>query len=360
MRGRRRACPDYHRRVLRIRSLRLARALKPAGVLAILLALGSVVVAAPAAAATTRDVAVIVVPGFDPGAYADKGAVGLFVPGAGSTVSRERALASLVRGRVISSLVHLDGDEILRLSEAPAATTIYVALPPPGSQHNVVRYPVAIVGSGYSGLLRSESTRIDGLVSLADIAPSALALARGEDPPITARSDADPAATLERLDGRLTRAHDAREGATLVLVGWMVGLALVGLLARSATAGRAARPGRARCPCRRAPRTSSRHRRTTNGRGDPGDRDGHRVDRPRSSARDSRPRGRGDARAVPHRARGMAGGQRARRDRAPSGRRGPLLRRHEPGGHARARAGSRGCGLARRRRGGRDRAAARS
>ena len=240
MRGRRRARPDYHRRVLRIRSLRLVGALKPAGVLAILLALGSVVVAAPAAAATTRDVAVVVVPDFDPGAYADKGAVGLFVPGAGSTVSRERALASLVRGRVISSLVHLDGDEILRLSEAPAATTIYVALPPPGSRHNVVRYPVAIVGSGYSGLLRSESTRIDGLVSLADIAPSALALARGEAPPITARSDADPAATLERLDERLTRAHDAREGATLVLVGWMVGLALVGLLARSATAGRAA------------------------------------------------------------------------------------------------------------------------
>jgi hypothetical protein len=69
--------------------------------------------------------------------------IGLLVPGAGSTVSRERALASLVSGRVVSSLVDLDGTPSLKLATTPAETTICVAPPPPGSSHNVVRYPVA-------------------------------------------------------------------------------------------------------------------------------------------------------------------------------------------------------------------------
>ena len=193
-----------------------------------------------ATAAADRSVAVIVVPRFAPEAYADRGAVGLFVPGAGATVTRERALASLVRGRVVSSLVDLDGEASLRLADAPAGTTIYVALPPPGSHHNVVRYPVAIVGPGYHGLLTSGSTRIDGLVSLADIAPTAKAIAAGERPPIRARVDAAAVATLARLDVRLARAHDARTGATLVLVGWLVVFAALGVLAHSAVAGRAA------------------------------------------------------------------------------------------------------------------------
>ena len=61
------------------------------------IAVAIAVAGAPAAVAPAGSVAVIVVPRFAPAAYADRGAVGLFVPGAGSTVSRERALASLVR-----------------------------------------------------------------------------------------------------------------------------------------------------------------------------------------------------------------------------------------------------------------------
>ena len=179
-------------------------------------------------------------PRFDPAAYARRGAVGLFVPGAGSTVSRERALASLVRGRVISSLVDLDGEPSVGLSARPATTTIYVSLPPPGSHHNVVRYPVAIVGPGYHGLLTSSSTRIDGLVSLADFAPTAKAIAAGDTPRIRSRADGAAVAALGRLDVRLARVHDARTGATLVLVGWLVLFSSLGVLARSAIAGRAA------------------------------------------------------------------------------------------------------------------------
>ena len=198
------------------------------------------VAGAPAAVAPAGSVAVIVVPTFAPAAYADRGAVGLFVPGAGSTVSRERALASLVRGRVVSSLVDLDGEPRLALSTRPAETTIYVALPPPGSHHNVIRYPIAIVGPGYHGLLTSRSTRIKGLVSLADVAPTAAAIAAGRRASIRARPGTAAAATLVRLDAQLAKAHDARTGATLVLVGWLVAFSAVALLAGSALAGRAA------------------------------------------------------------------------------------------------------------------------
>ncbi len=204
------------------------------------LAFAAVACAAPFAMAPSRSVAVIVVPTFDPHAYAGRGAVGLLVPGAGSTVSRERALASLVRGRVVSSLVDLDGKPGLQLATAPAETTIYVALPPPGSSHNVVRYPVAIVGPGYDGLLTSNSTRIDGLVSLADIAPTAASIAAGAAPRIRARPDPQAAATLVRLDFDLSNAHDARTGATIVLVAWVVVFSALGISRGSAVAGRAA------------------------------------------------------------------------------------------------------------------------
>ena len=196
--------------------------------------------APPTSAAPSGSAAVIVVPRFDPQAYADRGAVGLLVPGAGSTVSRERALASLVSGRVVSSLVDLDGKPSLQLATTPAETTIYVSLPPPGPSRGVVRYPVAIVGPGYDGLLTSASTRIDGLISLADIAPTAAAIAAGTAPTIRSRPDPQAAATLARLDRDLSRAHDARTGATIVLVAWLVVFSSLGILGRSALAGRAA------------------------------------------------------------------------------------------------------------------------
>ena len=101
-----------------------------------------------------------------------------------------------------------------------------------------MRYPVAIVGPGYRGLLTSSSTRIDGFVSLADIAPTAKAIAAGETPRIRSRADRCAAATLVRLDERLTRAHDARTGATLVLVGWLVAVLVTRYSRGPALAGR--------------------------------------------------------------------------------------------------------------------------
>jgi hypothetical protein len=197
------------------------------------------VLAAPARAAET---AVIVVDDLDLARYAERGAVGLLVPGAGSKVSGRGARAALVRGEVETALTGgvPEGDPLIPLSRRPADITFYVALPPPGTHPNDRRYPVAVVGDDYRGLLESSSTRVPGLISIADVAPSAVALQEGNNPRITARPAVDPAGELRELDARLRRQRDARFGVDLVFIAWIL-LASVGALRlRSPLLGRAA------------------------------------------------------------------------------------------------------------------------
>jgi hypothetical protein len=132
------------------------------------------------------------------------------------------------------------GDPLIELADKPAEVTFYVALPPPGTHHNVRRYPIAVVGGGYHGLLESSSTRIPGLVSIADVAQSARALERGETPRITSRSADDAPARLRALDRNLERSHDARFGADLVLTLTMLLAGIAALALRSPLLGRAA------------------------------------------------------------------------------------------------------------------------
>jgi hypothetical protein len=180
-------------------------------------------------AAAPERVAVLAVPAFQPAAYAARGAVGLYIPGAGDTATREGALASIVRGKIEKSVLGgvPSGRPKIALATRPAAITIYVALPPPGKHPNTTRYPIAIVGAGYHGILTSPSTRIRGLVSMADIAPTVLALERGARPTIRSRPDTDAPADLRRLDRRLTRSHSVRLAATIVLVCAVFGGALL-------------------------------------------------------------------------------------------------------------------------------------
>ena len=194
------------------------------------------------AAPTGHTVAVIVVPRFAPAVYADRGAVGLLVPGAGSTVTRAGALSSLVRGRVVSSLLggKTNGDPLIRLSRRPAQITVYVSLPPPGRHRNVTRYTLAIVGDGYHGLLTTRSTRIAGLVSIADVAPTVVSLQKGRSPRIRSHASQDAAAALATLDTRLGNVHDARTSGIVVLVATVLTLAGLAQLLRSAVLSRAA------------------------------------------------------------------------------------------------------------------------
>jgi hypothetical protein len=171
-----------------------------------------------------------------------RGAAGLLVPGAGPTVSRDGAEAALVRGRVRNAVLggRVSGKPLITLARRPAAITIYVSLPPPGETHNVRRYPVAIVGPGYRGLLRSSATRLPGLVGIADLAPTAVALADGREPIVAAEPHGDAAAELDELDRRLSAAHDARTWANVVIAAFVLVAAAVALVRRSGLAARAA------------------------------------------------------------------------------------------------------------------------
>jgi hypothetical protein len=189
-----------------------------------------------------QPVAVIVAPAAEVRAAGARGAAGLLVPGAGPTVTRDESRAALVRGRVRNAVLGgtVGGKPLIRLGGRPGAVTIYVALPPKGETHNVRRYPVAVVGGGYRGVLRSSATRLPGLVGIADLAPTAVALSMGEEPIVTAEAADDPAGDLRTLDRRLTAAHDARTAANVALVALVLLAAGVALARRSSFAARAA------------------------------------------------------------------------------------------------------------------------
>jgi hypothetical protein len=185
---------------------------------------------------------VLVVPPFPPERYADRGAVGLLVPGAGPTVSGAGARASLVRGKVQSSVIGglPSGPPLFELGTAPAGTTIYVSLPPPGTHRNRRRYGIAIVGPGYHGLLVSSHTHVPGLIAIADVAPTVVALREGRTPVIEARADADAPAHLRSLDDRFRHLGGARLWSRILTLGSTFLLALIAAVTRSPVFGRAA------------------------------------------------------------------------------------------------------------------------
>jgi len=159
-----------------------------------------------------------------------RGAQGLLVPGHGIHLTREDALEQLrplVRGGGAGGA-------------GVGGATIYVSLPPPGRHHNVVRYPIAVVGDGYRGLLVDERTRLPGLVAIGSLAPTVEALNEGRTPPITSRADPQPRATLARLDEQLDEAHGARSRANVALALLVLSLVLPALWLRFAYLARAA------------------------------------------------------------------------------------------------------------------------
>jgi cytochrome c551/c552 len=155
------------------------------------------------------------------------------VPAVGATVTRADALASLERGKTEHSLLggRPHGKIIVRPSSEPGTeVTFYVALPPRAETANHRRYPVAIVGCGMHGLVTSSSTRIDGLISIADIAQSVERLRkhRCDFSPLGTTSAADPAGQLQTLDRRITRVHDARGWALVATLVTVATLSLLG------------------------------------------------------------------------------------------------------------------------------------
>ena len=99
-----------------------------------------------------------------------------------------------------------------------------------------------MLGGGYRGVLTSRSTRIPGLVSVADIAPTAL----GEDGALGFEPRDDPLAALADLDRRIDD-NNAWRSRTAT---WLVGAdrrARRGLAARRSARGRPRPSSRTSC-----------------------------------------------------------------------------------------------------------------
>jgi len=200
-------------------------------------ALGALALAGGAHAATVE---VVVVPASTVESRAGDGAVALMPPSDSGSVSRAGAIAALVRGKTRKSLLggHVTGKRLIELGRKPGAdVSILVSLPPTGKHANDRRYPVAIVGGRYRGLLTSPSTRLAGLVSIADIAPTAVSLSRGEKPRLG--STAGTLGDLETLDMRLRHQQSARNWSVAILTFAALALSLLGLALSSARLTRA-------------------------------------------------------------------------------------------------------------------------
>ncbi|HXV57534.1 MAG TPA: hypothetical protein VD704_06670 [Gaiellaceae bacterium] len=187
--------------------------------------------AGPAQATTFE---VVVVPGFSLDDLEDvegRGAIGLLNPGAGPETSGALARASLVTGEARNSLRGglPEGEPLVGLrplgpGEEPfAAPGIYIGLPVGGRQPNDERYPIVVVGAGYEGVLTSDSTRIPGLVSVADVAPTAL----GREDALGFEPRESAAARLLELDERIDANNAVRLPATILVCVLVVALALV-------------------------------------------------------------------------------------------------------------------------------------
>jgi hypothetical protein len=183
------------------------------------------------ASANAQKLRVVIVPGLevaDLRAIERRGAVGLLVPGAGPETSAGSARAALERGAVRNSLRGgLPSGPVLIMVETgrvpQAGPAIVLALPRGGEQPNDRRYPMAVLGPGHRGLLTSESTRIPGLVSIADVAPTAL----GRAGALGSKPEARATDALERLDDRIDRNNDARKTLLRLVAALVLVLALV-------------------------------------------------------------------------------------------------------------------------------------
>jgi len=156
--------------------------------------------------------------------FARHGAVGLLVPGTGPTTNRRQALAQLVRGvRADSYLGGVpDGPPLLSASAATGtpshARTIVVTLPPKGEPiSNDKRYYVAVLGGGFHGLLVSKTTKIPGLVSVVDIAPTALGHLRGS---LASTPSKHAIGTLRLLNAQIHANNRLKLAALIVLGCW--------------------------------------------------------------------------------------------------------------------------------------------
>jgi hypothetical protein len=166
---------------------------------------------------------------------AERGAVGLMRPSYGPTTNRRRALAELVRGTEVSS--RLGGVPKGRpLFDAKKASVfpncrmcIVIQLPPRGAPTSNDRlYRIAVIGRNFHGLLTSPTTHIPGLVSVVDVAPTALGHVATT---LSWTPSSHAVGQLARLGNAIDSNNRLKFPALFILAGVMLLLALLGLRA---------------------------------------------------------------------------------------------------------------------------------
>jgi hypothetical protein len=200
------------------RKLYLAPMLRPLALAALVLAFG-----AGSAHAATQRFRVVIVPDLAPAdlqALAAQGAVGLLVPANGPSTSSAQARSALERGEVRNSLLNggvPGGPPLISVQTAAdpptAGPAIVVELPQGGEQPNDHRFPIVVLGHGFHGLLTSPSTRLPGVVSIVDIAPTAL----GEDDGLGWQASDNAAARVAELDTLIREKKDTRLASALLV-----------------------------------------------------------------------------------------------------------------------------------------------
>jgi hypothetical protein len=168
---------------------------------------------------------------------AHRGAVGLLRPGVGPTTNRRRALAELVRGAEMNA--RLGGVPKGKPLIEPSKVTVFpncrpcivLQLPPRGAPAaNDHLYRIAVIGQNFHGLLTSPTTHIPGLVSIVDVAPTALG--RGHiSTSLSWTPSSDPVGQLARLGSAINSNNRLKYPVLFILAGVLLLLALLGLRA---------------------------------------------------------------------------------------------------------------------------------
>jgi hypothetical protein len=168
---------------------------------------------------------------------AHRGAVGLLRPGYGPTTNRRRALAELVRGAEVNARLGgvPKGKPLIEASKADVFPNcrmcIVLQLPPRGAPlANDRLYRIAVIGRNFHGLLTSPTTHIPGLVSIVDVAPTAL----GHGHISTSLSwtpSSNAVGQLSRLGQAINSNNRLKFPVLFILAGVLLLLALLGLRA---------------------------------------------------------------------------------------------------------------------------------
>jgi hypothetical protein len=217
----------------------MVRPIRVLPLLALLITAGVVLVApGPAAAHTDQPGApfrVVVVDRMSHATFkalAGRGAVGLMRPSYGPTTNRRRALAELVRGAEVNArlggvpggrpLINANKVGVFR----DCRMCIVVKLPPRGRPAaNQRLYWIAVIGRGFHGLLTSPTTRIPGLVSIVDVAPTALGHPTGGMSWTPSRFSV---AHLDRLDAQIHGEDRLKYAGLFIAAALAILLALLG------------------------------------------------------------------------------------------------------------------------------------